>query len=94
MQELRLVIGVGPLRGDNLAVRRSDIPDRKIRNRRRIRISPSIIFGRYEEAPGSSNVVCLAVRDALAQLVLDPIENVLGKLLRVVEELFHCFVYN
>src|SRR5688572_5815975 len=87
-QELRLVIPLSLVRSHKLHVRRSDIPDRKIRSQRRRRISLQIIPGQYEQAPGRSNSVRLAIGIALAQRTLDPIENFFGKLLGVLEQRF------
>ena len=87
-QEMRLVTGISLVRSHDLHVRRSDVPDRKIRNQRRLRISLQIIAGQDEQAPGVNNSVRLAIGNASAQRLFDSIEHVFGKLLGVVEQLF------
>jgi hypothetical protein len=77
------------VRSHKLQVRRCDVPDRKIRDQRRLRVSLRIIRGQDEQAPGLNSSVRLAIGRVAAQRPLDPIENIFSELLGVVEQLFH-----
>jgi len=48
-----------------------------------------MILGQDEQPPGPANSVRFAIGNASAQRMADPVEHVFGKLLRVVEQLFH-----
>ena len=52
-QQLRPVIRLGPVRRDDLSVRRDSVAGWQLRNRRRLRISLRVATRRNIQAPGS-----------------------------------------
>ena len=81
LQELRLIASLGFARRRDFLVRRLDVADGKVRNRRHLRIGASIVLRDNEQAPGPSS--------GFAQRELDAREDLLGERLAVRVQLRH-----